>query len=100
MTTPTKTQLIGVISTTQGPLPFGTLLVRLSFDAMIPGIGQITAGRDVEFTLDSDGSLSNAYLWNTDQMVGGIEPPSYKVTALTAQGQIAWGPVKVTVPDM
>ena len=97
--TPTKTQLTGIISTTQGPLPLGKLVVRLSVDALIPGIGQILAGRDVTFTLDSDGSLTNAYLWNTAQMVG-VMSIYYTVTALTAQGQIAFGPVQVTLPNV
>jgi len=100
MPVPTKTNLIGVISTPQGILPFGTLKVSLGFDAMIPSIGQVCARRDVTFTLDSNGALVNAYLWSTALMNSGSIIPYYRVTALTAQGQIALGPIQVTLPNV
>jgi hypothetical protein len=96
---PTKTNLIGVVSTVQGPLPSGTLKVRLAFDTMIPGVGQIVAGRDIEFTLDQNGALQNSFLWSTALMQSGISNPYYKVCAYTADGQPAWS-AQVTVPDV
>src|SRR5690348_3928450 len=95
-----RTQLIGVVTDASGnPLSNGSLTIKLMADAAISGVGQISAGIDTNFTLDSNGSPVNAYLWPTDVMNSGSIVPQYVITAYTALGQIAWGPSQQSLPS-
>lgn len=95
MPAPTKVQLIGgVFQDSEGnPLANGYLLMDLSQDGFISGVGQICSGIELKIQLDANGSVVTnpvQSVWGNDQMA----PVNsyYRVTGYTAQGQRAWGP--------
>lgn len=71
----------------------GTLVMRLSQDANIPGTAQVCAGIDITIKLNSSGSVDTStpqLVWANDQM----SPVNtfYRVTGFKSNGQPAWGP--------
>lgn len=90
-----KVQLTGgVFQDAEGNvLANGYLLMRLSRDGVVSGVGQVGAGVDIKITLNSSGSVdtTNAQsVWGNDQLLPANT--YYRVTGYTAQGQPAWGP--------
>src|SRR5437016_9876641 len=69
----------------------GYLVMRLSQDGAISGVGQICSGIDITITLDSSGNVNASQsVWGNDQMT----PINsfYRVFGYKANGQLAWGP--------
>lgn len=92
---PSKVQLTGgVFQDAEGNvLANGYLMMKLSQDTSVTGVGNVCSGIEIKITLNSSGSVDTAtpqYVWANDQMV----PVNtfYRVTGYTAQGQPAWGP--------
>lgn len=95
MAVPTKTQLVGGgFQDAEGDvLSNGKLIMRLSSDESVPGIGQICSGIDIIINLDSEGNVSvipPQSVWANNNML----PINsyYRVTGYAADGQLAFGP--------
>lgn len=91
----TKVQLIGGnFQDNEGNvLALGYLILRLSSDEQVPGVGQIAAGISTRINLNSSGSvdtLTPQLVWGNDQMVPANN--FYIVEGYTAAGELAWGP--------
>lgn len=90
-----KTQLTGgVFQDAEGNLlANGYLLMKLSQDTTISGVGSVCSGIEVKIILNASGSVDTIvpqYIWANDQML----PINtfYKVTGYSSKGQPAWGP--------
>ena len=93
MSAPTKVTLTGgKFQDSEGnALSGGYLLLYLSQDAQILGVGNIASGIAIKVSLDVNGSaVASQMVWGNDQML----PPNsyYRVIGYTAAGQPAWGP--------
>jgi len=95
MPTPTKVQLTGGnFQDSEGNLlALGYLIMELSQDETISGVGNICSGLTIKILLDSSGSVVTSpaqYVWGNDVMM----PVNsyYKVTGYSAAGQPCWGP--------
>lgn len=93
--TASKVQLIGgKFQDPEGNLLInGYLLMVLSQDGTVAGVGSICSGIEIKIQLDSSASVSTSptqSVWGND----AILPVNtyYKVTGYTAAGQPAWGP--------
>jgi hypothetical protein len=97
----TKTQLIGgsFQDSLGNPLENGYLILHLSQDCLVSGVGTIAAGIDVQVQLDSTGNVAsststppaaNQFIWSN--LVMTPQNNFYRVTGFTAAGQRAFGP--------
>jgi hypothetical protein len=71
----------------------GYLVMHLSQDGHVSGVGEIASGIDIRIQLDPSGNVVTSpaqSVWGVDQML----PINnyYRVTGYTAAGQPAWGP--------
>ena len=78
-----------------GVLANGYLIMELSQDATVVGVGNVAAGIAITIQLDGNGNVLNAtspgqQVWGNDNLL----PVNtfYRVTGYTAAGQPAWGP--------
>jgi hypothetical protein len=95
MPAPTKVQLTGgAFQDSEGnKLALGYLIMYLSADENISGVGNIVSGRSIRIQLDSNGDVVASpaqSVWGNDQMLPANS--YYRVTGYTEVGQPAWGP--------
>lgn len=97
----TQTQLIGgsFQDALGNPLEDGYLILHLSQDCLVSGVGTICSGIDIRIQLDSAGNAAsststppaaNQFVWSN--LVMTPQNNFYKVTGYTAEGQRAFGP--------
>jgi len=80
------------------PLALGSLVLILNRDAYTDNTFAtlVCAGEALEFALDADGNIAGTQsVWPNDQLLdvwNGTTDTYYTAKAVTAEGQLAWGP--------